>query len=618
VAFTYTDSVSPATGLQFLVYGHYGPKVWPVTNGARSRVWGSGSSFDSTTFGVSNEESDDIGGYISVPAYDTSYGVTAWTTTAAEGFESGAELQAKSNAQAALADTPTSSAITSSTATIACDYTPNVNASTCSAQLQYKKTTDPSWTNAGSAQTTGGSSEIPISRNITGLTASTQYQVRLVITRTTNNDTSLTSATASFTTEADVPSVTTDAATGVAATSAILNGTLDINGGTGVNVYFKWGTDNPPTQNTTANQSKSADGSFDQAISGLSASTTYYVQAFASFSTPAGSPVSGSVQSFATPADPLADAAEEDHVRIFYFDRKYGVEDAVTFVIPDVASSSSDRFINAASPFASGDVKISIDGGAVANTSNLPVRIGSTPLFSLTLTAAELQGSEIDVYLVDQNGPAWRDTLLKIRTEMLLGNVQIDAATGQKANTSAFKVSGYGSGHGIEAVKGATGQDINGILAEMVVRTGTAAAGGASSIPLDAAASATNDWYNGNVIEIIAGTGVGQARVITDYDGGTLVATVDSAWATNPSSDSVFLIRGGARPWNLSPGVELAAIPTAASSFGLLLQFIFQRFAYKITQTATLQTLFKADSSTSLGTRSASDNGTTQTLGKVS
>jgi hypothetical protein len=76
------------------------------------------------------------------------------------------------------------------------------------------------------------------------------------------------------------------------------------------------------------------------------------------------------------------------------------------------------------------------------------------------------------------------------------------------------------------------------------IRTGTAQAGGATTITLDASASATDDIYNYDLIVITGGTGAGQSRFVTDYNGTTKVATVAS-WQTNPSSDSVFLILPG-------------------------------------------------------------------------
>jgi hypothetical protein len=167
-------------------------------------------------------------------------------------------------------------------------------------------------------------------------------------------------------------------------------------------------------------------------------------------------------------------------------------------------------------------------------------------------------------------------------------------------------------------VGGATGFDIDGILGQHVQRGNTATAGGAATITLDASASSTNDYYNGSIIMIVGGTGVGQARVITDYVGSTLVATVDSSWSTNPASGSIFVIIGGARVWDLTPATELSAIPSATASYGDKLQALFQRFFFKRTQTVTTQTLFKANSSTSLGTATVSDDGATQSSGKIS
>jgi len=74
--------------------------------------------------------------------------------------------------------------------------------------------------------------------------------------------------------------------------------------------------------------------------------------------------------------------------------------------------------------------------------------------------------------------------------------------------------------------------------------TNTAQAGAATTITLaaGAASSATDDFYNGMYIGIKSGTGPGQVRKITDYNGTTKVATVSYAWGTNPGADSVYQI----------------------------------------------------------------------------
>jgi hypothetical protein len=74
------------------------------------------------------------------------------------------------------------------------------------------------------------------------------------------------------------------------------------------------------------------------------------------------------------------------------------------------------------------------------------------------------------------------------------------------------------------------------------VRSGTAQAGGASTITLDAGASATNNFYQNQIVFIRSGTGAGESAMITSYVGSTKVATIVGSWATNPDSTSVFSI----------------------------------------------------------------------------
>lgn len=71
--------------------------------------------------------------------------------------------------------------------------------------------------------------------------------------------------------------------------------------------------------------------------------------------------------------------------------------------------------------------------------------------------------------------------------------------------------------------------------------TGTAQAGGSTTITLPTTFSATDSIYNTYDIMITSGTGIGQRRTISAYVGSTKVATV-SAWTTNPDSTSVFVI----------------------------------------------------------------------------
>jgi hypothetical protein len=74
------------------------------------------------------------------------------------------------------------------------------------------------------------------------------------------------------------------------------------------------------------------------------------------------------------------------------------------------------------------------------------------------------------------------------------------------------------------------------------ILTGLAQAGASGSVTLPATASASNTYYPNQIVEIVAGTGAGQARVITAYNGTTKVATVGVAWSTTPDSTSMVVV----------------------------------------------------------------------------
>lgn len=78
--------------------------------------------------------------------------------------------------------------------------------------------------------------------------------------------------------------------------------------------------------------------------------------------------------------------------------------------------------------------------------------------------------------------------------------------------------------------------------ANVTAETGTATAGGASTITLAVTASAVDDTYNDFLINITGGTGSGQTRRIRDYVGATKVATVSVDWTTPPDATSVYSI----------------------------------------------------------------------------
>lgn len=256
---------------------------------------------------------------------------------------------------------------------------------------------------------------------------------------------------------------------------------------------------------------------------------------------------------------------------------KYGVQKIFNFALESPAATSSDRFVTTAGIFVAGDCKISKDNGALANTTNLPVQT-SGAMYSLTLTAAEMQADDINILLVDQNGPVWRDLIMQITTRDGLGQM---------------------------------------------IRTKLATAGAASTITLDAAASAVDSFYNDLSIALLGGTGADQVRVITGYVGATKVATVNRAWSTVPDATSVFSLARGADVWDALQGTEITnanLTAVATRSMRVIMQSLFMRFYNLVNQTSGVggvQKIFQADSVTAIATCAVGDDGVTQSKAKA-
>lgn len=71
----------------------------------------------------------------------------------------------------------------------------------------------------------------------------------------------------------------------------------------------------------------------------------------------------------------------------------------------------------AAPTLAAGDFKVSIDGGALANLTDLPtVTPSGGRMVKVTLTASEMNGDNITVVASDASGAEWYDLVVNIQT----------------------------------------------------------------------------------------------------------------------------------------------------------------------------------------------------------
>ena len=87
------------------------------------------------------------------------------------------------------------------------------------------------------------------------------------------------------------------------------------------------------------------------------------------------------------------------------------------------------------------------------------------------------------------------------------------------------------------------------------ISSNTAQSGGASTITLATSEETLSDYYKDMEITITSGTGSGQTKTVSAYNGSTKVITANSAWATQPDNTSVYAIK---IPLRTSPAANTA------------------------------------------------------------
>ena len=178
----------------------------------------------------------------------------------------------------------------------------NPNSVETNAWFEYG-TTSSLGSTTGSQSVGSGNSTVSYSYSLSGLSSNTTYYFRAVAS---NSYGTTYGGILSFTTSADSsysysygqPSIITQSASPVYQNSALLNGSVNPNGGV-TSAWFQWGT-TTNLNNTTTIQPVGAGASYlnySAALTGLSANTTYYFRAVAS--SPSDT-VYGSILSFTT------------------------------------------------------------------------------------------------------------------------------------------------------------------------------------------------------------------------------------------------------------------------------------------------------------------------------
>ena len=164
--------------------------------------------------------------------------------------------------------------------------------------------------------------------------------------------------------------------------------------------------------------------------------------------------------------------------------------------------------------------------GAHADGGFVEIDATNTPgLYRLDLSDAIVASGVNTVDIMLQGAANMADTVIEIQLDLVdnIMDESIAATDHNVANSLARRIRQTGS---------------------LVIREDTAQGSGTgdNQIQLDAGASSIDGAYDPAIVSIIENTGMGQSRLILQYNGTTKMATVDRNWKTNPDATSVFQI----------------------------------------------------------------------------
>lgn len=207
---------------------------------------------------------------------------------------------------------------------------------------------------------------------------------------------------------------------------------------------------------------------------------------------------------------------------------KYGV--ARHIYIPIIKRAVVDFAVGADWTPAAGDVKISKDGGAAANVTNLPsaIAMGNGAIWDFSLTATEMQAAQIVVTVADSATKAVEDQSFIIETHgHASAQLQIDLADSVRAGLTALPNAAADAAGGLPI------SDVGGL--DLDAKVGALTFTVANKVDANATHAAGTAWNSG---------AIGAATLATDTITAAKIAA-DAIGASELAADAVTEIQSG-------------------------------------------------------------------------
>lgn len=204
------------------------------------------------------------------------------------------------------------------------------------------------------------------------------------------------------------------------------------------------------------------------------------------------------------------------------------------------------------------DSEVSLDGAAFSDCTNEATEIGTTGCGYIDLTSSEMNADAVLYKLTVTNTGAIPYVVTFFPEEVGDYRANVEQFGGTNGTFSSGRPEVNATHWGGTAVASATvnanATQISGNTATADnIKTlfgancivGTATAGAASTLTMATGVTYATNILHRRYIDILAGTGAGQSRMILSNTNATpSVITIDNAWTTNPSTDSVYVVYG--------------------------------------------------------------------------
>lgn len=109
------------------------------------------------------------------------------------------------------------------------------------------------------------------------------------------------------------------------------------------------------------------------------------------------------------------------------------------------------------------------------------------------------------------------------------------------------------------------GRRVREVIESVVLSSDTAQAGTLNTITLAAGEPSVDGTYDPSTVTLVSGTGLGQSRLILQYEGSTRIAVVDRNWKITPDATTVYTITSNAGREHVNEGLLQAATSTTAT-----------------------------------------------------